>query len=65
MKDIWGNAFMALIVLVIVYLILVVVYKLGHGYGYKDGQIDYHNKVIKYSLVTDSRGETTWAEVKK
>jgi hypothetical protein len=40
-------------------------YMAGHEIGYKDGQIDYHNKVIKYSLVTDSRGETTWAEVKK
>jgi hypothetical protein len=43
----------------------VMAYMAGQEIGYKDGQIDYHNKVIKYSLVTDSRGETTWAEVKK
>ena len=31
-----------------------------HRAGYKEGQIDYYNGKIKWKLLKDENGETTW-----
>ena len=34
-----------------------------HRLGYRDGQIDYYNKIIKWKLVENSNGTREWKQV--
>lgn len=40
---------------------VIIVFKIkSYQAGYKQGQIDYANEIIKYELVTEPSGETIW-----